>query len=234
VTDAGPVTRLWVWLGSRGARERTPSDAADKLRRSMRVTAKCRYNAAGRLQVQSRFAFFSTTLLSLGLIFIPLMQNTGISLAFAPSVLNMVEIFLAVSVLVYSVIIATARFEVRAAKMTECGDRLKQLIRSMDKDRPAGGAFPQDKLADLQQRYSDVVADCENHNRSDYHLATLEMRDEFFVSGLPRLLTWSSAKASNLFSFFVPLMMLTIELMFITDMIGASDVFVPLLKSPKV
>jgi ABC-type multidrug transport system permease subunit len=91
---------------------------------SMRVTAKCRYNAAVRLQWQGKFAFFTTTVLSLGLIFIPLIQTAGVELAFGASFLNMMQIFLAVAILVYSVVIRTARYDVREETLTECGDKL--------------------------------------------------------------------------------------------------------------
>lgn len=225
------VINLWTWLWCTGDRERAVIDATDKLQMSMRVTAKSRYNAAGRLQSQSRFSFVTTTILSLGLIFIPLMQNAGVTLAFASSVLNMIQIFLAVSVLVYSVIIATARFDVRAEKLTECGDRLKELIRAIDRDRCVGSTFPATLLTEYQKRYSDVVGDCENHTRSDYHLATLEMRRDYFLTGLPRFITWLRARLSDSVSYSLPSLMLCFELAFITDMIGVSHFFAPFLSA---
>lgn len=61
------------------------------------------------------------------------MQNSGISLAFESNVLNMMSIFLAVSVLVYSVVIGTAKYEVRAEGLTQCGDKLKELNRELNR-----------------------------------------------------------------------------------------------------
>jgi len=107
-------------------------NAKEKFQMSIRATAKCRFNAAERLKRQGKFAFFTTTILSLGLIFIPLMQNSGIKLAFSTNVLNTMSIFLAVAVLVYSVVIGTARYEARADKLTQCGDNLKDLSRELD------------------------------------------------------------------------------------------------------
>ena len=125
------------WLFSRGQRERAVKDASDKLQMSMRTTTKCRYNAAVRLQHHGRYSFFTTTVLSLGLVFIPLIQNAGVPLAFKPNVLNMMQIFLGVAVLVYSVVIGTARYDMRSSQLTECGDKLKELVRSLEKDREA-------------------------------------------------------------------------------------------------
>ena len=94
------MKKFVIWLFARGIRERVVIDAAEKLQMSMRTTAKCRYNASGRLQHQGKFSFFTTTVLSLGLVFIPLMQNAGVPLAFQANVLNMMLIFLGVAVLV--------------------------------------------------------------------------------------------------------------------------------------
>ena len=90
------------WLLSSGKRERDVRDAADKLQLSMRTTAKCRYNASVRLHHQNKYSFFTTTVLSLGLVFIPLMQSADLRLAFKPNVLNVMQIFLGVAVMVYS------------------------------------------------------------------------------------------------------------------------------------
>lgn len=76
----------------------------------MRVTVNCEYNASVRLQKQDRFSFVTIIILSLGLVFIPLIQNAGIKLSFHSNVINMIQIFIAVAVLVYSIAISTARY----------------------------------------------------------------------------------------------------------------------------
>lgn len=221
------IKKTWHWLFSLQERERPVKDAAEKLQMSMRVTAKCRYNAAVRLQRQGKFAFFTTTLLSLGLIFIPLMQNAGVPLAFKANVLNMMQIFLAVAVLVYSVVIGTARYEYRAETLTECGDKLKELIRSIDKDRGIKEKFTSDDLTALQSRYSDIVTDTENHARSDYRLAMLEMDRDYFISGIPRLKEFLVAHVDRLMAYIIPVLMLAFEIVFITDMINVTNILAP-------
>ena len=96
------------------------------------------------------------------------MQTSGVKLAFESNVLSMMQIFLAVAVLVYFVVIGTARYEVRAETLTECGDKLKELIRAIDKDRKVNEKFSDVDLTTYQDRYSDIVTDTENHSRSDY------------------------------------------------------------------
>lgn len=215
---------IWIWLFSLGERERPVKDAAEKLQMSMRVTAKCRYNAAVRLQRQGKFAFFTTTSLSLGLIFVPLMQTSGVKLAFESNVLSMMQIFLAVAVLVYSVVIGTARYEVRAETLTECGDKLKELIRAIDKDREIKENFSDEDLTTYQDRYSDIVTDTENHTRSDYSLATLEMDRDYFYTGLYRFKLYFGSHFHRFIPFILPIVLLVTEVTFITDMMGATNV----------
>ncbi|MFM8330622.1 MAG: SLATT domain-containing protein [Candidatus Methylumidiphilus sp.] len=210
-----PTIKLaWAWLWCLGVRQRRPKDATEKLQMSMRVTAKSRYNAAARLQFQSKFAFFATTLLSLGLILIPLMQNAAIPLAFKANVLNMVQLFLAVASLVYSVVIGTAQFDVRAEKLTECGNRLKDLIREIERDYEKSPTLFPDKLSDYQRRYSDVVTDSENHDRSDYHFAILEMSNDYFITGIPWIIMYVNAILSRCIAYIAPLLMMYFEVIF--------------------
>lgn len=202
---------------------------------SMRTTAKCRYNASVRLQQHGKFSFFTTTVLSLGLVFIPLMQNAGVPLAFQANVLNMMQIFLGVAVLVYSVVIGTSRYDMRATQLTECGDKLKELIRELDKDREAnGGCIQSSKLAEFQQRYSDIVTDVENHERNDYRFATLEMVNDYFISGLPRLKLYTEAQLVRAFGFALPVLLMLMEVVFITDMMGGTELLTPYLNGKAV
>lgn len=223
----------WVFGG--GKQERDLLDAADKLQLSMRTTAKCRYNASVRLEQHGRFSFFTTTVLSLGLIFIPLMQNAGVPLAYKANVLNMMQIFLAVAVLVYSVVIGTARYDMRSTQLTECGDKLKELIRELDKEREASkGVISKDILTSFQVRYSAIVTDVENHIRNDYRLATLEMKKDYFVKGFPRLVLYMEAQASRTFAYILPVFLMLVEVVFITDMMGGTNILTPYLNGSAV
>ncbi|AHG86055.1 hypothetical protein F544_8240 [Bibersteinia trehalosi USDA-ARS-USMARC-190] len=103
------------------------------------------------------------------------MQNAGIKLEFPTNVLNTMSIFLAVAVLVYSVVIGTARYEARADKLTQCGDNLKDLSRELDNQSENSSI----NITDLEKKYSHLISDTENHTRTDYLAATLEMRRDF-------------------------------------------------------
>lgn len=219
------IRQFFSWFFALELNERTDKTAVEKLKMSMRATAKCRYFAAARLQRQARFSFFTTTVLSLGLIFIPLMQSSGVKLAYETNVLGMMQIFLAVSVLVYSVVIATARYDVRAEKLTECGDKLKELIRAIDREMDTKNSISDEDLRVYQDRYSDISTDTENHISSDYKFAMLEMTRDYRITGLKRLQVWATALWQSLNPLALPVILLIIEVVFITDMVGASEVF---------
>jgi len=109
------------------------------------------------------------------------MQNSEISLAFKPNVLNMMSIFLAVSVLVYSVVIGTAKYEVRAEGLTQCGNKLKELNRELNRlitDSQNNDEENKKLLEEFEKRYSAIVTDTENHSRTDYLSAMLEMKSD--------------------------------------------------------
>jgi hypothetical protein len=225
--------KFFNWIFSLNNDEREKKSALEKLKMSMRATAKCRYYAAARLQRQGRFSFFTTTVLSLGLIFIPLMQSSGVVLAYNSNVLGMMQIFLAVSVLIYSVVIATARYDIRAEKLTDCGDKLKELIRAIDRELEDKESISNSELKSYQDRYSDITTDTENHISSDYKFAMLEMIRDYKITGLKRLQIWFLAVSISSISLALPTVLLLVEVAFITDMVGATEVFTSYLNGEK-
>lgn len=220
------------WVFSREPVEAAVNGPAQKLMNSMRITSKCRYNASVRLKRQSQFSFLSTTILSLGLILIPLLQNSDIQLQFPPKVLNMLQIFLAVAVLVYSVIIGTARYETRSEALNECGDKIKDLIRNLRCEvaeaKTTGVAVD---LVNYHQRYDDISTDAENHSRVDFMLASLEMKSDYNYTGLIRLYMYVKSAVLYCIPYVIPTLLIASEVTFVTDMLGVTHFFTPLRQS---
>jgi len=212
-------------------KKRNTTDDADDLQLSMRTTANCRHNASVRLQRQGLLAFNATAVLSLALIFIPLMQNSGVYLAFKDSVLNMMQVFLGVAVLVYSLIISTARYEVRALQLAQCADKIKELIRDLKTERSKnGGTLPTQSLVDAQKRYSEILTSSENHEGNDYRLAMLYMAKDYATPYGTRLLMQIQAICSALRPIVAPAALLVIVLFFSSEMFGLSaqtKIYVP-------
>lgn len=230
--DKETILGFFSWLFSLKPLEKIVSDPAEKLLNSMRVTARCRFNASVRLKRQSNFSFFTTTMLSLGLIFMPLVQNSDILIAFSPKALNLLQIFLAVAVLVYSVINSTARYDIRAQALNECGDKIKELIRELRTEikhsSTTGGEVQLDKF---HEQYNLISTEPENHTRVDFALASLEMKDDFCITGIPRVYHKIVAFFAYCIPYIVPCVFIFCEAVFILDMLGITEVLTPHLKS---
>jgi hypothetical protein len=224
------LIKCWNWLWNRNKRERK-DNAIKVLLLSARTTAKCRYKAANRLDLQSGFAFVTTIGLSLGLIFIALIQNSGVSLAFKSNVLNMMQIFFSVAVLVYSVVISTAHYEIRSAQLRECGNKLKELVRDIQKEQENSSENKKSDslLTDFQQRYSNILTFGENHIDNDYLSVTLSMSLEhsrdYVFTGIPFILKSIQAIFFHYLGCLLPIILLVIEFLFICDMVGATSIF---------
>ena len=215
-----------TWLLSLQPEEKPEIDPANKLLNSMRLTAKCRFNASVRLERLARYSFLTTTILSLGLIFIPLYQKSGLGIPYKEQVVNMLQIFLAVAVLVYSVVNATAKYDARSATLDSCGVKIKELIRKLRYDisesQKSGISI---ELEKYHQEYHVVSSEPENHHRVDYIFAVLESKRDFNISGIPRL--WKHLKARILYAlpYIIPTSMMVFELFIITDILGVTNTF---------
>lgn len=216
------IKEISEWLGFT-VPARTPKTPAEKLLISMRATAKCKFNSSLRLKRNSNFSFFTTTILSLGLILIPLLQNSNVKLHLTSQVLNMMQIFLAVAVLVYSIVMAKAGLEVRAEKLNECGDRLKDLARKLDRELAHNGQNISQVLESFNERYSSITTETESQSRLDYLFAKLDMPNDYPIRGLRWIWLTLVAYVGILFELLLPAAMIGIEILFISDMLGISQ-----------
>lgn len=211
----------------------SPSDIECKTKRakliaSMKTTAVNRYNASNRLIWQSKVTFAISTLFSLGLIFVPLMQLAKVPLRLNGDVLSAIQIFLAVAILVYSIITGTARFEIRSEQLNDCGDKIKSLIREL-RVIPEEDEKEAELLKGVQARYESIIADVENHERSDYILTIVRSSDLFTLSWLGRMFWRVKYYFSAVISYLPALALVTMEIFLITDMFGITKIFSPYL-----
>lgn len=206
--------------------EKDENDPAKKLLNSMRITAKCRFNAAVRLSSTNSYSFVTTTVLSLGLIFIPLYQSSGLPIPYSDKVLSMLQIFLAVAVLVYSVIIGTSKYELRSSKLDQCGVDIKVLIRRLRHDicESKTGNVTLD-LEKYHKKYHVISAESENHSRLDYLQAILETRSDFNITGVKRAYLYLKMNFIRATIYIIPTMMMLFEILFILDIVGVTECF---------
>lgn len=203
---------------------RAPKDPTEKLLLNMRVTSNCRYRAAIRLGMKNDVSFAATTILSLGLILIPLLQSSGISHKFTPLIANGMQIFFAVCVLVYSVIISKAGYGVRAEKLSRCADTLKSLARDLEMEIKNKSITDQ-ALKVYGEKYSIIVSTSETHDDNDYLISRLHMARDYEVKGLDR--TYYKIKSNTiLYSMYLtPALVIALEFFFLTDFIGMTDIY---------
>ena len=214
------------WAFSLEPIEKSISDPEVKLLNSMRITAKCRFNASVRLQRLGKYTFFTTTMFSLGLIFIPLYQKSGLQIPYSESVLNMLQIFLAVAVLVYSVVNATAKYDMRSSVLDTCGVQIKELIRKLRLE--ISQKKEKQETVELEKYHSDyhiISTEPENHHRVDFILATLEAKDDFCITGFSRLIAYGKATFLYMLPYLIPTSMMLFELLIISDILGVTTVF---------
>ncbi|ASA58325.1 hypothetical protein BSQ33_20080 [Vibrio gazogenes] len=220
------MTTSFKWFFSTQPEEKDEDDPAKKLLNSMRITAKCRFNASVRLMRASKYSFLTTTILSLGLIFIPLYQNSGLPIPYSTQVLSMLQIFLAVAVLVYSVVNATAKYDLRAQSLDNCGISIKKLIRKLrneiSESKDSGVSL---NLEEYHEIYHVISSEPENHTRVDHLFAVLDTPSDFDITGVKRLFIYIKSYSMYLASYVIPTSMMFFEILFILDMLKITTCF---------
>ena len=194
--------------------------------------------------MQGRIASATISVLSLGLIFIPLMQNAGVKLGLDDRLLNMMQIFLAVAVLAYSSFVGAAKYDYRAEKLEQCGDRLKDLVRKIEIRRHPEyhetNAFTIDNLNKLQAKYADILDESENHELWDMEFVNYQKKNKraapptsptheaqiFWArKTLKGIWGWLWPRRYLVLSYSIPFLMVALEAMFIMDMLGMNLLF---------
>jgi hypothetical protein len=218
---------LKIWLFSLAEDKSLPTDQVEVLQRQCHITAKCRYNASIRLKRLGQGTFLTTVLLSLGLILVPMLQLAKLRMPYPEPVLNSLQIFLAVAVLVYSIISATASYGTRARILNDCADRIKLLGSELRNARKDG----QVDLAHFSERYHSITRDSEMHTRADYALAKLQAIDQFNITGLHRLWSRLVVLVAEGMPYLPSAALLAIEWVIVTDILGISAIWTPFMRA---
>ena len=128
---------------------------------------------------------------------------------------------MAVSVLVYSTIIGTAKYDVRAKELDRCGIDIKSIIRDVRAERKSEGF----ELKIFSNKYDEVIKNCENHNRSDYKRAQLYLVEYFNITGIKKAWYILGIYTVELIPYIAPLILVLLEITFLLDMIGITSIF---------
>lgn len=193
-----------------------------RLRVRALVSSRCKYRAASRIVVLSKFSFYAAVLFSLGLIFIPLYEQTHPCGPFSIGMLNMVEIFLASAVLVFSSVTGVAQFELRSFLLNKCGRELKNV--AVQVDNRIGVDETMQTYDRFLTEYTKIVEGAENHTEADYRMALLSMPDYYEISKSRRLIYWFVTIILLVIPYLVPLCFIGLEMLFIFDALHLTTV----------
>lgn len=216
---------FWNWFISNYTEETLEkgydADPKKKLLYNMKVTASNRYNASSRLSLEQKVAFLTTTVISLGLIIIPLIQLSLDELVINSKFLTMVQIVLAVCILVYSIIIGMSRYESRVQSHRASGDNIRDLIREYR------GLSNEDSetLKNYTVSYNRILEKSENHNAVDYLKTRLNYKKLFKITGIKRFFILIEYYIIISLPFIIPIILLLFEFTFISDMLGVTKFY---------
>ncbi|GFE71936.1 SLATT domain-containing protein [Chroococcus sp. FPU101] len=149
----------------------------EELHRRIDVVTRVRYIAARRLKIHQRLSQWVITLISVILIIIPLLQTFQIKTKVSEQALNVIEVFLGVAILAYSLLLNMENYTSRAEKMQSCGVELTFL---KSRIYPYIHYKHNTKLYNqFAEKYNIILEKYENHDDIDYKFFTLEKPQGF-------------------------------------------------------
>lgn len=204
------------------------SDEALKLAneqiRTMRITTNARFEAAKRLKKAAFICFIATTIASLGLILIPLLDLARINIRFSAEVLTCFQIFLAVNVLVYSSTVFAANYQARSKDFLSCADEIKSVINKLKleiKSYNEGNVMDID-FEKWDGEYRKALENSENHEDIDYIVALRSYNDKEKLKNNLNIII-RLKEFFKIYAFFI--FLIFIEVVFILDMLGITNIF---------
>ena len=165
------------------------------------ATSKTRFHASRRLKLHSKLSTYTVVMISLGLILISLMQAYGLGNNIENDLVGLIQVFSAIAVLVYSLLIDKNDYSNLSEKMYSCAStigELKQKIHPhLDKQHD------QALYDEFRDKYHRVLKLFETHSnndfRGDYTRAKLEMPEKYTIKGK----AWLAAKLHVYWSHFL-------------------------------
>jgi SMODS and SLOG-associating 2TM effector domain family 5 len=143
----------------------TTSDNYDKLKENITIVMKNYFAASERLIFHNSVSQWTLSILSLGLIVIPLLTVTKMPLRYSQNVIDFASISLAVAVLMLSLLIGANNYSARGEKMYQAGLEFNKLIWEVRCFEFDGNRM--DKYNDFSYRYVEILRRYENVGNID-------------------------------------------------------------------
>lgn len=148
-------------------------DAYEKLGDNIYIVCKGYFAMSRRLERHRSLSQWTLSLLSLGLIIIPLLTVTKVPVSYPQNIIDFASISLAVGVLVFSLLIGGNNYAVRSERAHTCGLELNELLRDMR--TLAKNPNRMGHLQRFEARYSNILKRNENYEQIDYTLAKIRI-----------------------------------------------------------
>ena len=169
-----------------------------ELLRRTKITTKSRYRASERLELHHKLSQWTVSLISVALVFIPLVQTFGISAGIEVIYLNATQATLAILVLVYSLLLGQENFISRAQAMHRNGVELGRFARKL---AGKGEKVSDDEYFSLAEEYYDILEKYENHKPIDYLYTRLSDTPSNFNEWVIYIGLWLKARLMSLVIF---------------------------------
>ncbi|WP_102505346.1 SLATT domain-containing protein [Salinivibrio kushneri] len=161
-------------------------DSFENLYKKIDATSKTRFHASRRLKLHSKLSTHTVVIISLGLILISLLQAYDLGNNIDSKLVALVQVFSAIAVLVYSLLIERNDYSNLSEKMYSCAAKLGELKQRVYPH--LGQQFKQDTYDELRKDYHSILKLFETHSnsdfRADYFRAKLEMPENYKIEGL--------------------------------------------------
>lgn len=204
-----------------------PISPYDNFLRTLKLTSEARFCASKRLERMNFMVFFTTTIASLGLILIPLLDLGINKKVLETDAITAFQIFLATSVLVYSIIGSVADYRLRSNHFIECGNSLKTIIDELLLSKNYYDKLDQEiDIKSYQSKYKSIISKTENHEDIDYIRSLNKydlMRKSKSKIGFKKRLSAHFFYYIRTYGSF--LCLISLEIAFILEMIGISSIF---------
>jgi hypothetical protein len=161
-------------------------DSFENLYKKIDATSKTRFHASRRLKLHSKLSTHTVVIISLGLILISLLQAYDLGSNIDSKLVALVQVFSAIAVLVYSLLMERNDYSNLSEKMYSCAAKLGELKQRVYPH--LGQQFKQDSYDELRKDYHSILKLFETHSnsdfRADYFRAKLEMPENYKIEGL--------------------------------------------------
>ncbi|QDS86210.1 hypothetical protein EC9_03700 [Rosistilla ulvae] len=139
-----------------------------RLYEKMDKTARSRFIASRRFELQETLSLYTVVLMSCAVIGLTLLDGLEMLAPEAAKASAFLQVFAAIGVLVYSVILSKSDFALHAYRHHECGIAINHLRNSVFKhmvDMPKA-----DKFNNLSDSYNTILERFENHLNLDFEI----------------------------------------------------------------